>query len=184
MSEKCRRSDVQLKENAEVWSVYERAIYLITLSGDSSLWVSLLDIPIYTFFRNILVSEVSSRFKFCIWLFNAIRSKIGEMDDNRRKTCYKKQWFEEGKRSVKEIRVEPQGMADPFGCSIQGLVFLSAFSWKEKCAQILVWDPACKHIAHNGIVLLFLSKHSLKIHFKFFIHEYLTPTWPKKIKAC
>lgn len=49
------------------------------------------------------------------------------MDDNIRNTGYKKHWFEEGKRNVKEIRVEPQGMKNPFGCSIQGLVFLSTF---------------------------------------------------------
>lgn len=41
-----------------MWPVHEKAIYLITLSWDSSLWVSFQDIPIYTFLRNILVSEV------------------------------------------------------------------------------------------------------------------------------
>lgn len=51
LTEKCRRTDIELKENVVMWPVHEKVIYLITLSGDSSLWVSFLDIPIYTFLR-------------------------------------------------------------------------------------------------------------------------------------
>jgi len=58
--EQCRRTGRQLIDNVEVWPVHVQAIYLISPSGDKNLWVSSLDTHIYTYFRNILVAEVST----------------------------------------------------------------------------------------------------------------------------